>query len=61
MEKFKKLSKAEMKNVLGGQDPIGGDGGGPGCQTNCSAQLPCTSGTCTQVGCGGQNVYFMCI
>jgi hypothetical protein len=37
MEKFNKLSRSEMRNVLGGTMPIGGD--------DCSADCVCGDGT----------------
>jgi len=45
MEKFQKLTRVEMKNVLGGNPPVGGDGGP--CTDECSDLIPCgMRGTC---------------
>jgi hypothetical protein len=38
MSKFEKLSRAEMRNVLGGNMPAGGDG-------DCSKDCVCSGGT----------------
>lgn len=38
MSKFNKLSRAEMRNVLGGTYPVGGDG-------NCSKDCTCSDGS----------------
>lgn len=57
MEKFKKLSKEEMKKVLGGGDEVSVAPGGGECQNNC----PCPAGqTCMLMGCGGDTLYAMC-
>jgi hypothetical protein len=53
MEKFMKLSRAEMKNVLGGVELEGGEGGvgGTSCSADCpagqSASITNCNGTCT--------------
>jgi hypothetical protein len=50
MKKFEKLSRAEMKNVLGGVSlPTCGDNT---CGTGQPGSLPvCATGTCTSVDC----------
>lgn len=48
MKKFEKLSRAEMKNVLGGVFAPPGGGGGDDCTDECSDSKPCPTGkTCT--------------
>jgi hypothetical protein len=55
MQKFEKLSRAEMKNVLGGEDGGGGDGGDDGgddssqCGSACSGSCVVKSGVCKGV------------
>jgi hypothetical protein len=46
MENFKQLSRAEMKNVLGG-DIMTLDGG---CSTDCKTDSDCAFGTCENAG-----------
>ena len=54
MDKFSKLSRDEMKHVLGGKDPIN-DGCPDTCQTDaqCQAGETCTIGT-GALGCESQ-------
>jgi hypothetical protein len=66
MEQFKKLSRAEMKNVKGGvQQPPGGGGGGGGggCYQCCTPDLS-LCGHCDTSGngeCEGEGVVYKCV
>ena len=64
MEKFQKLSRAEMRNVKGGVDaPPGGGGGNTYCYKCCSDLTLKTCGQCNSSGngqCQGNGVAVGC-
>jgi hypothetical protein len=48
MNRFQKLDRAELKNILGGMDSLSNDGG---CPDTCQTDADCKDGkTCTMGG-----------
>lgn len=49
----KALTRAEMKNLLGGSRPVDGGGDSPGCGDDCKASSDCgPTGTCNKCTAG---------